>query len=158
MNSLNHFLISVGLLLLLYNQQATINEILIFALIFGVLVDLDVFIKIVLNKKAEHHRTWLQEPLGIVLIGIPLGLLLSAVKPYYFFLAVVPYLAHVVLDYLTLHKVRPLAPFSKKQVEVGFFRPYPNAKWLQNNQKGFSENYFLLLNVIMLMLMIRVIY
>jgi len=70
MNRLNYFLFSVSLCLTLLKPSFTNPALtVLFPLVFGVLIDLDH----VLNKKApwHHKRSWVQEPLGLVTIGLP---------------------------------------------------------------------------------------
>ena len=102
-----------------------------------------------MKKPKKYHRTWIEEPFSLIIIGIPLGLILSTIKPEYFFLVIIPYTLHIIQDYLTIHEVSPLAPFSKKNVNIGFFKPFPKPSWYKK-EKGISENYFLILNIVIL--------
>jgi len=96
----------------------------------------------------KHTRTWIEEPFGLIFIGIPIGLILSIIKKDYFFMVIVPYGIHIIQDYLTIHEVSPFAPFFKKNIKLGFFKSVPSALWYTGMEKGISENYFLILNII----------
>jgi len=153
MNSVNHFLASVSLLLIFFGDKVNLGEIILFSIVFGVLVDLDLITGILLQKPPKHHRTWLHEPFGVLIMGIPAGLLLSKFNPYYLPLTVIPYASHIILDYLTIHEVSPLAPFLKTPVRLGFIKPFPHPKWLDTD-KGISENYFMIPNAAMFALLV----
>jgi membrane-bound metal-dependent hydrolase YbcI (DUF457 family) len=148
MNKYNHFLTSFIVLFILFNNQVSIIEIVLFAAIFGVLIDQNQRIGKYLKKPREHTRTWIEEPFGLILIGIPLGLILSMIKKDYFFMVIVPYGLHIIQDYITIHEVSPFAPFSNKNIKLGFFKSVPPASWYTGKEKGISENYVLILNVI----------
>ena len=133
MNPLNHLLVPFVILTYLYPDHYV--EALLFAFFFGPCIDADLFVGLWMGKQADHLRTWFQEPLGVLFVGVPAGLLLSSIKPEYLVFAVLPYASHIIMDYVTHHTVCPLAPFSKKKYKVGFFKPWPN----QNDYKGLSE-------------------
>ena len=154
MNKYNHFLAPFILLFVLFNQSNTIIEIIIFSVVFGALLDQNQRIGRHLGKPVHHLRTWIEEPLGILFIGFPLGLLLSLIDGNYFFMVVIPYATHIILDYLTIHEVCPLAPLSSKSIEIGFFKNSPPDIWYTGNEKGISENYFLSLNVIIVIVLL----
>lgn len=147
MNKYNHFLTSFNLLFLLFIDSSSIIEIIIFSFIFGVLIDQSQRIGKYLKKPLHHRRTWIEEPFGFILIGIPIGLSLSLINKVYFFLVIIPYGMHVLLDYLTIHEVSPLAPFSRKNIKIGFFKSEPPEKWYTGKEKGISESYFLIFNI-----------
>ncbi len=154
MNAFNHFLASFNVLALLFKDRVSLKEILLFSVIFGVMIDLDHKIGERMNKPVHHRRTWIEEPFGLLLIGLPIGLLLSLIKKEYFFLTIIPYALQVFLDYITLHEVSPLAPFSNKNLKTGFFKSWPKAEWYSGNEKGLSEKYFFFLNLIIFCLII----
>lgn len=153
MNSLNHFLTPL-IVLLIFFKENSLTEIMIFSLIFGVLIDLDQLIGKLLKKPVHHRSTWIEEPFGLLFIGIPVGLLLSLVDKSYFFLVTIPYLSHIILDYLTTHHQSPLAPFSKKEIKLKGFKAYPHPPWYTGKEKGISENYFTILMIIILLVIL----
>lgn len=158
MNWKNHliFAVSVCLIFLPFNL-INVASIVLFSLIFSVLIDYDHK----LNKKAPwyHKRTWVQEPFGFVIIGLPLALILSAINKNFFILVSISYVSHIFLDYLCIYETCPLAPFSniKKREGLGIFVP-DSKKWLKRvkrkKMKGVSENYFLFFNLILLAILI----
>lgn len=171
MNSYNHFLFSLSLcLLLLPPTPANAVLAVLFSLVFGVLIDLDH----VVNKRAPwyHKRTWLQEPLGLIIVGLPLALVLSLViEERLALLILVPYSSHILLDYLCVFEARPLAPFLslKKKEGWGLFIPDDPFVKTENSKRwarrvrekgirGISENYFTVFNLLLLVLVIVVRY
>lgn len=147
MNGKNHFFTSFNVLALLFIKNASMVEIIIFSLVFGVLIDANEIIGKKLKKPLYHRRTLVEEPAGLLLIGLPLGFLLSLVKREYLFMTLIPYAVHIILDYLTLHEVSPFTPFLRKNIKVGIFKAQPDAPWYKGNERGVPENYFLLLNI-----------
>jgi membrane-bound metal-dependent hydrolase YbcI (DUF457 family) len=156
MNILNHFLTSFSVLYTVFHAKVSLVELILFSLVFGVLIDLDQIIGRYLKKPNSHTRTWIEEPAGLIFIGIPTGLFLSMVKYEYFFMVMIPYAIHILLDYLTIHEVSPFAPFSKKNIEVGFFKSVPTPSWYTGKEKGISEGYFLILNVIIAIILVLI--
>ena len=149
MNWINHFIFSIICLKSIV-EQASFSEIIIFSLLFSVLVDLDLAYSII-NRNPRHHlRTWVQEPLAILIIGLPIAVILSLVKPYYLLMVLIPYASHVLLDYITIHEVEPFAPFSKKKINVGIVRAFPAKPAI----KAVSEHYMLMLNIILLVIVL----
>ena len=149
MNWLNHFLLSFNLLFWILGETASLKEIAVSSVIFGVLLDLDHAAKKLFTKEKMYLRTWIQEPFGFAVIGISIAVILSVlVKPYYFALVLVPYLSHIVLDYLTVNEVSPFAPFSKKRFRLGFIRQFPESVYSSSYKKGISENYVLAVNIL----------
>ncbi len=155
MNGLNHFLVPFGILYALFHTSLPIVEVIMFSLLFGTLLDAELLLgKFLLKKPAHHLRTWIQEPFGILFLGMPLAIGLSAIKGEYFWLVLIPYTSHVILDYLTIHEVCPLAPFSKKMKEVGIFKAYPAPLWYTSRVKGIPENYVTVISVGMISLLL----
>lgn len=149
MNSINHFIFSLSLCLLLgFNQSIELP--IIFSFVFAVLIDLDHFYKKI-KKPWEARRTWIQEPLGLILVGFPLALLLSFINKSFLLLTLIPYSSHIFLDYLCVFEAFPLAPFSKikKPKGMGVFIPF-YFKWKMKGK--ISENYFLMTNLIFLLI------
>src|SRR3989344_3579953 len=100
MNGLNHFLIPFNILFPVFHNSLPIVEIIIFSFLFGTLLDAELIAgKFILKKPAHHLRTWVQEPLGVLFIGLPLALGLSILKAEYLWLVLIPYTSHVMLDY-----------------------------------------------------------
>jgi len=166
MNKLNHFVFAFALCLLLLDVSPR-NVFLsaLFSLVFGVLVDYDH----VINKEAPwyHKRTWIQEPLGLLLIGAPLAWLLSLVDRALLVLVLAPYASHILLDYLCVFEACPLAPFSEVRKKEGWgifvpddlFSKSENAKrWARRVKekgiRGISENYFTPFNLAFLTLVV----
>ena len=149
MNWLNHFLLSFNLLFLILGKTASLNEIIASSVIFGIMLDLDHAAKWLFTKEKRYLRTWIQEPFGFAVIGIPIAIILSVLlQPYYFALVLVPYLSHIALDYLTVNEVSPVAPFSKKRFRLGFIRQFPESVYSSAYKKGISENYVLAANML----------
>ena len=142
-----------NLLLLLFQHKIRneigLLELVLFTLIFGVLIDAEMIIGIIQKKPRKHLRSWIQEPFGLLFIGVPIGLLLSLIKSEYFLLTIIPFAVHIVLDYFTIHEVSPLAPFSSRKINVGIFKSFPKEKWYTGKEKGISENWFTLLNILL---------
>jgi len=153
MNWLNHFIFNTALCLLFLPCNFTnVVLILIFSFMFSTLIDYDHL----LNKKAPWYRkrTWLQEPTGLVMVGLPLSFLLARINKIFFILILVPYAGHIFLDYLCIFEAYPLSPFLKikKREGLGIFIPDSlvksevNRKWKQRVKarkiKAISENYF----------------
>ncbi len=162
MNWLNHYIFAVSMcLLFLETNLYNLLFILLFSLVFGTMMDIDH----ALNKKAPwyHKKMWIQEPLSLVLIGLPIAVVLSFVDKMFFVLVLVPYASHIFLDYLCVSEAHPLAPFSKIKKKEGLgifiaddlFRKTQNSKdWARRakakGMKAVSENYFTLFNVLLL--------
>lgn len=162
MNKINHFLFSFSLTLLFVEPDFIgLVKATLFSLVFGVLIDLDHLF----NKKAPWYlkRTWIQEPMGLLVIGIPLAFLLSLVDKSLFPLVLVPYGSHILLDYLCIFEARPLAPFFDIRKKEGwgifvpddlFHRSENSRRWVMRVKskgiKGVSENYFTVFNLIFL--------
>ncbi len=164
MNKVNHFIFALNLCLLFLELNVlNLAYIAIFSLTFGVLLDLDHKF----NKKAPwyHRRTWIQEPLGFIFIGLPLARLLSLIDKSFFILVSIPYLSHILLDYICIFETYPLAPFLKvrKKEGIGIFIPDDlfvksenSEKWIKRVKSksinGVSENYFTLFNLVLLVM------
>jgi len=154
MNILNHFFFSFTLLYVFFNETQSLFTIITFAIIFGVLIDLNQVIGYILKKPATHRRTWIEEPFGLILFALPIGIILSFVDKAFLPMTMLPYAGHIFLDYLGIHDVCPLAPFSKKESYVGFFTPFPKSLRYPNKGKGISEIYFLILNILVFLIAI----
>lgn len=149
MNPLNHFLTNLNVLLLVGFSGISIFEMVVFALIFGVVLDLNQIVGAMIKKPINHRRTWVEEPFGIIILGLPLGFLLYFIEPNYLPITIISYACHIGLDYLTIHEVSPFSPFFDKKIKTGVFKSFPRAAWFKGN-KGISENYVTLLNIILL--------
>ncbi|MFH1770139.1 MAG: metal-dependent hydrolase [archaeon] len=149
MNWFNHFFFSLNLLLVFFKGEVSLSTMILFTVIFALLVDVDILIKLFIFKSKEKDlKTWTQEPFGVILIGLPAGLILQYLYgPPYLALVLIPYISHIFLDYITVHNVFPLAPFSKKMVKTGFIKP---KLWLKDliDFSSLNENYVLVLNLI----------
>ena len=104
------------------------------------------------NSSGEELRTWIQEPFGILLFCLPIALILGLFKEVYFYLAIVSFVSHIILDYITMRKAYPLRPFSNKEINLGFVGKIdlgprkPRLRFLTIKEK-FDENHFLVLNM-----------
>ncbi len=166
MNWLNHFIFAISLCLLFIPFDLTnMLFIVLFSLIFAIFIDYDQKF----NKKAPwyHKRTWVQEPLGLIMVGLPLSFIFSMIDKIFFILVLIPYASHILLDYLCIFETYPLAPFLKikKKEGLGIFIPdnlfiksENSKKWRkrikEKNIKGISENYFTLFNFIFLIIVV----
>jgi hypothetical protein len=152
MNSLTHFLVSFDISYLLFHNYAGLAEIALFSFIFSVLVDADVWVLYAMKKGKSNLRTWMQEPLGLAILGLPIGLILSVLfKPIYLLLVIIPYSLHIVMDYLTIHLASPLSPVDKKPMEVGFVLPFPKSPEFREKfmaKSGISEIYITVIALI----------
>lgn len=160
MNSYNHFIFSIFLcLLFLEFTRTNFFYAVIFSLVFAVLIDLDhiayfkaklkfktKIIKLKKHKEEELEflrrsshlgpypelHTWLQEPFGLILIGVPIAIALSLINKNFFPLVIVAMGSHIFLDYLCIFPARPLEPFSNKEYKrlgEGPFYPHSPSKW-----------------------------
>lgn len=155
MNWPNHFLVAFNLLYFLFFPETNILTIILFCMIFGLFLDLDFIIPNLINKKRKHHRTFVQEPFGLILIALPISLILSLINKTYFWLAFLPYLSHITIDYLSIHKVYPLNPFSKKEINTGFIKPVNSIKIKDYlDFKSLNENYVTLINLVILLVLV----
>jgi len=121
MHSITHFVVAMSILL---GLGTPLLQAIIFSFVFAVLVDLDILVGRWIGKPRHHSRTWVQEPFGVLLLGIPLGLIAQQFLTNGFLLVVIPYASHIILDYLSLHEVSPFAPFSQRIAHVGWVRPF----------------------------------
>ncbi len=155
MNKYNHFLTGFNVLFLIFMRSVSVIEIILFSYVFGVLIDKTQKLGPNFEKKPTYHkRMWIEEPFGLILVCVPLGAILSLIKPQYFLMAVIPYAIHILLDYMVVHEVCPLAPFSNKNVWLkGIFKAEPSKKWHKWTKGKPSENYLIVANVIFLTLL-----
>ncbi|MFH1649618.1 MAG: metal-dependent hydrolase [Candidatus Woesearchaeota archaeon] len=156
MNVITHIAFAFVLLEILFPSQAPAT-LFVFALIFGGLVDLDsvimpFFSKGTWRQKRDMYRTWVQEPLGLVVIGLPAAFIINALRPGSFWLVLIPYASQVLLDYISFHDVMPLAPISKKDYRVGLIKPFKKPHWHEERKGYLSETVFLALLVIAIFL------
>ncbi len=166
MNKINHFISALAVTLVFArNDPIGLLLAVLFSLVFGVLIDLDH----VFNKKAPWYmkRTWIQEPTGLIFLGLPLGLILRTFDPTFFWLVMAPYATHIVLDYLCIFPAKPFAPFFDytKREGLGVFIPDTLLRRSENSSlwhkrvkekgiRGVSENYFTPIAISMLLLVI----
>jgi hypothetical protein len=147
MNSLTHFLFALNMLLLFFRDESVLT-LCLFAVVFGALLDIDQIPSFFAKKKTNFRRTWMQEPFGLVVLGIPLDIMAHYILGTPFFMVIIPYVSHLFLDYISLHEVAPYSPFKKKIVQTGFIKPFPCPEW-NKQKKGISEIYILLANAIL---------
>ena len=156
MNALNHFLLSFNILFILFGQKFPIWHLAIFAVVFAVLIDIHQIIGWIFGKNLHHLRTWIEEPPALFIIALPIAVGLSFLRQENFFFVLIPYGVHIFLDYITMHEVSPLAPFSKKTLRTGIFKRIPKKDWYSKKDKGVSEGYFLAVNIILLLSVIAI--
>lgn len=165
-NSLNHFVFAFSVALLFMKPDLHgFMLALMGALVFGVLIDLDHK----LNKNAPwyHKRTWVQEPLGLLIVGLPLACFLGFFDQQLFYAVLAPYASHVLLDYLCVFEAEPFAPLLriKKREGLGLFVPddlfhrsINSARWKEKAEnkgwRAISENYFTPVNLAILALVV----
>ena len=156
MNAINHFLFALWLSLLFFQDFIGIKTILLMVLVFGIFIDGDQLIMYLKAKRKDNGelRTWLQEPLGFFFIFVPIAWILSFANPLYFPLVLLIVASHIFLDYITHHHVQPLAPVRKKKKMIGFVKAFPNKNWAKGKQ-GFSEAYFMGVNLLILLLVMK---
>lgn len=156
MNWINHFLVSFNLIYFLFYEKVSIFMLIAFCIAFGLFLDFDFLTRRYLFKtKGKDLRTFIQEPFGFIFIAIPLGIILSYFNSIYFWLTTLPFAAHIVLDYVTIHKVFPFSPFSNKKVKTGFIYPVKTLDVKKMPSfKLFNENYITLINLIILILIL----
>ena len=154
MNKMNHFIFALTLcLIFLPPSLLNLSLAIVFSFLFGVAIDYDHDFD--LKDPWYRKRTWVQEPFGLIFIGLPLALVLSRLDDIFFPLILVPYVSHILLDYLCIFETFPLAPFSsfKKREGLGIFIPN-SERWLKRVRrkklKGIPENYFLPFNFLLL--------
>lgn len=138
MNPINHALITYVILL---PFELSIIEIIGFIGLGAILVDADVIIATLRKKGQAHHlRTWIQEPVSLLILWLPIGLVLGLVDTTYIFATLITVAAHIIADYLTIHEVTPLAPIRNTTANVGFIQSFPKQTW-QHQTGRFSELY-----------------
>lgn len=145
MNILTHIALSFALLVALFPSKDPVT-LLIFSIVFGGLMDLDCVIMPLLHKKkitswrrAENFwRTFIQEPFGLFIIGFPAAIIMETIVDGSFWLVIIPYAGHIIIDYLSMHDVRPLAPFSSKRIRVGYIRGFAKPRW-HRERRGIPE-------------------
>ena len=139
----NHYLFSLNILLVAFYNKVNISFLVLSAFFFGCLLpDLDHFFGYI-RKSILQYRTWVQEPAGLVAIGLPVAYIASKSNPLFFFVVILAFLGHILLDYLCTHETFPLAPFTYKikKSRFGFFR------YTRENGRGVSESYFFIFNI-----------
>lgn len=119
MNFVSHVIVGcIFGILLFFQRQITMLDIFLF-LFLSTFMDIDHIINLILKRPKDHLRSFVQEPFGILLIGIPVGLVLYMLigDILYFWLCLSLYFAHLSLDYACVFEAYPLDPFSKKIVK-----------------------------------------
>lgn len=118
MNALSHFLAGlIVAILILFNQFFTFVEVIII-IVFSNLVDLDHIVTKYLGKSEYHLRTFVQEPIGMIIIGVPSAILLGIlIAPEYFWLVLALCGTHLALDYVCVFETYPLDPITTKVVK-----------------------------------------
>ncbi|MHA1377017.1 MAG: hypothetical protein ACTSRG_01420 [Candidatus Helarchaeota archaeon] len=98
------------------NELFSFQNVLII-LVFSNGLDLDHLYKF--NSRPKNHlRTFVQEPFGFLIIGVPSAILLGCVLgPIYVWTVLSLYSNHIIADYLCIFDAYPLDPFNKKIVK-----------------------------------------
>jgi hypothetical protein len=117
---------TAGILLFFTREIDLIDYFLFISL--SIFMDLDHVVNLLLKRSKMHLRSFIQEPFAIGMIGIPLGIGLSWIFNdfIYFWLTILLYSLHVVLDYSCIFEAYPLDPFSKRIIKpegYGFIFP-----------------------------------
>jgi len=156
MHSLTHFLVSFTILYAFFNHVVPISFIFIFSLLFGVFVDLDIILSPIFGIRGSRARTWFQEPFGMFFFGSIFAFLISQIlhSEIFIWLVFLPWASHIFIDYLAIHDVRPLSPFSNKTYHVGFFKPILHKKTLCPRKNCFSEWHFIIVSSCTLILVL----
>jgi hypothetical protein len=151
MNPITTFVLSTNFSLLLLYPHASMVEIVFFNLCFAALLEVDKVLAYRLYRPRDSLRTWAREPAGFIALGLPLGMVMATIEPYYLHLTLLPYGAHILLDYISPVKLRPLAPFSDFVLQrTGMtFTDWPRPDW-QDEERGLSEVYFLAITLLAL--------
>ena len=113
MNLLAHLLITLLLSEIMNLSQTE----LLWAVLFGVIIDFDHLLKVPLYLKQNglkvvrywNWRTAIQEPVSYLWI-IPLSVYLQTLVPVFFFTT------HLILDYTMSYEKRPFYPFSELKI------------------------------------------
>jgi len=128
MNLLAHVFagFTVGILLFFTREIYLIDYFLFIFL--STFMDLDHVVNLLLKRSKNHLRSFIQEPFAIGMVGIPLGIVLSWIFNdfIYFWLRILLYSLHVILDYSCVFEAYPLDPFSKRIIKpegYGFIFP-----------------------------------
>ncbi|MFX0140616.1 MAG: metal-dependent hydrolase [Candidatus Hodarchaeota archaeon] len=154
MNNITHFLIGILIGTIFFTQNLFSLENIIIILVFSNLLDLDHLIKY--NSRSKSHlRSFIQEHLAILMIGVPVGLALGFYLGFNYFWAVISlYSAHIIADYLCIFETYPLDPFNTKIVkEEGEGLVIPLSIYWKKRKAEFSgkldEKYILICLVLM---------
>lgn len=166
MNKINHYLFSISLCLF-FVKLTIFNFVLVIVFTFLINLLLSIFHEYYKKEKRPwyHRRTWIEEPFGFIIIGLPIAFILSMINKMFLVLVLVPYFSHIFLDYLCIFETCPLAPFStiKKKEGLGIFIPDDLFTKSENSKRwakrvkikkisGLSENYFTIFNLILLVI------
>ncbi|KAG9396718.1 hypothetical protein J8273_1736 [Carpediemonas membranifera] len=131
MDKFNHAIVPgvILLLLFLFNANITCTEIVLFCIVFGSCIDLNQKLGKLLGHPSHHLRTFIEEPFGPLLVGVPVAFALSRLNPLYAPCVLIPYICHICCDYITIHSVCPLAPFSGRIRRVGWLVAEDKGPW-----------------------------
>jgi membrane-bound metal-dependent hydrolase YbcI (DUF457 family) len=99
--------------------------------------------------------------MGLILLGVPIALIVSAINKDFFLLTILAYSSHIFLDYLCVFPARPLEPFSNKEYKKlghGIFYPHYPKKWRdfveKNKIRASDELIFGVLILILLVILV----
>ena len=160
MNFINHIIVGIIVGILLFFKQTIYYYDVILFIVLSFYMDLDHFFK--KNKRSIYHlRTFIQEPLAILWLGIPVGLMLFLIfkSNLYFWLSPLLFLTHVILDYICIFETYPLDPITQKIIKkegYGIFFPI-GPGWGKRKKefpKSINELYFLCLLIPVLIIII----
>ncbi len=146
--------------LLFFQREITTVDILLFIFLSS-FMDLDHIVTHLLKKSKYHLRSFVQEPFGILFLGVPVGLLLFWLFGdfIYFWLCFLLFNVHVALDYVCVFETYPLDPFTTKIIKregSGLILPAA-PEWRQRKQEfphTFDEKYLMIILGVLLLLAI----
>lgn len=106
-------------------------------LIYSNGLDLDHLYKF--NSRPKNHlRTFIQEPFGFLILGIPSAIILAYFLGYiYFWVVFCLYGIHIIADYCCIFETYPLDPFNREIVKkegMGIILTFEK-EWLQKRKK-----------------------
>ena len=158
MHSATHFVTAFTLSYILVSKLVPLEVIIVWSLLFGVFVDLDIVLGSIYRSRKGFLRTCFQEPFGLLVGGLPLALASTYIfnNWAYSLLVLVPWGSHIVLDYLAVREVRPLLPFSEKKILVGFFRPILHKRSICPTNTCISEWWFLSFSIVIMFVVLAV--
>ena len=159
MNTLTHIIAGcIFGFILFFNREIYLYDIILF-IFLSIYMDLDHIYSWLKKKPKKHLRTFIQEPFGILIIGLPTGIILFYMfnEIIYFWLSLILYIVHISLDYMCIFEAYPLDPFNKKIIKkegYGFVLPFDTV-WRKSKKKfphTISEKYIMIALMVILII------